>query len=72
MNDTSSAKAPVWFIIVSAIMLLWNLFGLAVFIMAIAIFNSKEALAEAGLNEAQVELTLATPTWVPRSRDLKL
>ena len=32
--------------------------------MAVAVFNNKEALENAGLNEQQVELTLSVPMWV--------
>ncbi|MEM1181700.1 MAG: hypothetical protein AAGM22_25375 [Acidobacteriota bacterium] len=56
--------APLWVNIVSGAFLLWNLFGLAVFVLAMTKFRKKEALENAGLNEKQIELTLSTPTWV--------
>ncbi len=64
MNEKSGAITPLWFMIVSMLFLLWNLFGLALFVMAMTILNNKESLVNAGLNEEQAELTLSTPTWV--------
>ncbi len=64
MNEKSGANTPLWFTIVSILFLLWNLFGLALFVMAMTILNNKESLVKAGLNEQQAELTLSTPTWV--------
>lgn len=64
MNEPQPATAPRWFMIASIMFLLWNLFGAAVFAATMTIFTDEEALAEAGLNEAQIELTLSTPTWV--------
>ncbi len=64
MNETRSNSAPLWFYIVSALFLIWNLFGLAIFVLAITTFQNRSALEQAGLNEQQVELTLATPSWV--------
>ncbi len=64
LSKDKTTSAPVWFLVVSGILLLWNLFGLAVFVMAITVFRNREALVDAGLNEEQVELTLSTPTWV--------
>jgi hypothetical protein len=63
MNEAKTV-VPRWFTIVSGIFLVWNLFGLAVFAMAMTMFNSREALEKAGLDGRQVELTLSTPTWV--------
>ena len=64
MNERPTVAAPRWFLIVSFLFLLWNLFGAAVFVAAMTVFRTPDALAEAGLNEQQIELTLATPTWV--------
>ena len=64
MNSKNGTVAPKWFMIVSAIFLVWNLFGLAVFAMGMTIFKTQEALENSGLNEQQIRLTLSTPTWV--------
>lgn len=63
-NQKVQSKMPLWYWILSLIFLIWNLFGLAVFLSAMFIFTSREALENAGLNEAQIELTLSTPAWV--------
>ena len=34
------------------------------FVLSVAVLNNREALAEAGLNEAQIDMTLAMPAWV--------
>ncbi len=64
MNKKIDTVAPKWFMVVSAIFLVWNLFGLAVFAMGMTVFRTKEALESSGLNEQQIRLTLSTPTWV--------
>ena len=64
MNEASESITPMWFFIVSALFLIWNVFGLAVFVMAMTKYRKPEALEAAGLSEQQIELTLATPTWV--------
>ncbi|MFK7736927.1 MAG: hypothetical protein AB8B50_12905 [Pirellulaceae bacterium] len=64
MNETVKVGAPLWFKIISALFAIWNLFGLMVFVLAMTVFRGREALENAGLNEQQVDLTLATPTWV--------
>ena len=50
--------------IISGLFLIWNLFGLAIYCLGMFFLTTKEALMDAGLNEAQAELTLSTPTWV--------
>jgi len=64
MNETQTTAVPRWFSITCVIFLIWNLFGLAVFGLAMAVFNSQEALEKAGLNQQQIDLTLSTPPWV--------
>jgi hypothetical protein len=64
MNETAKSGPPVWFMVVSVLFLVWNLFGLAVFAMGMLVFNNKESLEKAGFAENQIELTLSTPTWV--------
>lgn len=64
MNDSARVTAPRWYSIGSSLFLVWNLFGLVVFIMATTVFRKRESLRTAGLNEEQIDLTLATPAWV--------
>jgi len=64
MNETTQTGTPMWFTITSGLFLAWNLFGLVVFALAMTKFRKREALEKAGLNELQIDLTLATPTWV--------
>lgn len=64
MKENGTSNVPVWFKVTSVLFLLWNLFGLAVFVMAVFVYTSAEALENAGMNAAQTELILATPTWV--------
>lgn len=64
MNDVNGTASPTWVTVVSGLFLVWNLFGLAVFVMAMTKFRERGALEKAGLNEKQIGLTLSTPTWV--------
>jgi len=64
MNEAPATEAPRWFSIISVISLIWNLFGLGVFVMGMAVLNNQEALEKAGLNQQQIDVTLSTPTWV--------
>lgn len=64
MNESAKTRAPVWFLVVSILFLLWNLFGLAVFILTVFVLTTRDALENAGLNAEQAELMLSTPTWV--------
>jgi len=56
---TAKSAPPIWFWVVSGICLLWNLAGLAAFVMQVAM--SPEALA--ALPEAERELHATTPAW---------
>ncbi|MCA9036459.1 MAG: hypothetical protein KDA91_15095 [Planctomycetaceae bacterium] len=64
MTEAEKVAMPAWTKIVNGLLLVWNLFGLAVFVMAMTVFSSREAMSEAGLNEEQINLTLSTPGWV--------
>ncbi|MCR9201759.1 MAG: hypothetical protein NXI04_24195 [Planctomycetaceae bacterium] len=64
METSPRPAIPLWFKICNSMFLLWNAFGLVVFLLFQTVYTTKEALTEAGLTEAQVELTLATPGWV--------
>lgn len=63
-NETDPSKVPVWFKIISIVFLIWNIFGLVVFCLMMFVWNTKDALLKAGLNDEQAELTLSTPGWV--------
>jgi len=63
-NDVLSTNSiPKWYWIVSGVMLLWNLMGLAAFCMTMSMIGNSEAMAAAGFSEAQQEVFDATPTW---------
>lgn len=64
MNQAVDHSVPAWVKAVNAVFLLWNLFGLTVFVLAMTVFTSEQALKDAGLSDKQVEVTLATPGWV--------
>ena len=64
MSKTNASPTPLGFTLVSALFLLWNLFGLAIFFMTIFLFTSVDVLTDAGLTVEQAEFTLATPAWV--------
>ncbi|WP_200975257.1 hypothetical protein [Echinicola sp. 20G] len=55
----NSVKIPLWFWIVSTVMLLWNLMGVGSFFMHVGM--SEEALA--ALSEAEQELYASYPMW---------
>ena len=64
MSDTEQTKPPGWFKVVNILMLLWNLTGLAMFVLMIAVFNNEQALLDAEYTKEQAALHLATPGWV--------
>lgn len=59
MSEASKNRAPKWFMIVAAILLVWNLLGVMAYIMQVTM--SPEALA--ALPEAQREIYETTPAW---------
>ena len=63
-TKSKSNPAPIWFWIVSGVLLVWNLMGLAAFAFFMAMSNSEQALQQSGLNEAQLQLIRDTPSWV--------
>lgn len=64
MNSTPENRVPTWVKVVNVTFLIWNLFGLMIFALAMTVFRERQALADQGLNEKQIEITLATPVWV--------
>ena len=59
MSETQRSKAPKWFMIVAAVLLVWNLMGVMAYIMQVTM--SPEAFA--ALPEAQRQLYENTPAW---------
>ena len=59
MPEESTAKAHKWFMIVAAVLLVWNLLGVMVYIMQVMM--SPETLA--ALPEEQRQLYEDTPAW---------
>lgn len=57
MSET--IKAPTWFTVVAAVMLLWNLLGVMAYIAQVTM--TPEALA--ALSEAERQLYETTPVW---------
>ena len=58
-HSSQSGKAPIWFIIVAVLALIWNLLGLLAFIGQLMM--TEEAYAE--MAAAEAELFKAIPTW---------
>ncbi len=59
MSVVSSKKAPAWFMIVAAVLLVWNLLGVMAYIQQVTM--APEALA--ALPDAQRQLLENTPAW---------
>jgi len=59
MSENSSNKAPKWFMVVAAVLLVWNLFGVMAYIMQVTM--SPDALA--ALPEAERQLYENAPAW---------
>ena len=63
-DNRASTTVPKWFWIVSVVLLLWNLMGLAVFGIMMSMIGNAEAMTAANLNDEQQALINATPSWV--------
>jgi uncharacterized membrane protein len=59
MSEETKSISPKWFMIVSAILLIWNLLGVMAYVMQVTM--SPETLA--ALPEAQRQLYETTPVW---------
>ena len=59
MSEPERSKAPKWFMIVAAVLLVWNLVGVMAYIMQVTM--SPEVIA--ALPEAQRQLYENTPAW---------
>ncbi len=60
MSQSVQGKLPVWFWAVAGLAVVWNLMGVAAYLMEVTM--SKEALA--ALPEAQREIQANMPAWV--------
>ena len=59
MTDIRDARPPAWFWIVAALGLLWELFGVAMYLMHVGVLpNSQE------MSEAERSLMESSPVWV--------
>jgi len=59
MSESSSKTAPTWFMVVSVVLLIWNLLGVMAYIAQVMM--SPEALA--ALPDDQRQLIESTPAW---------
>ena len=59
MSDSNSSNAPKWFLIVGIVALIWNLMGVAAYIMQVTMGPQELA----ALPEAQRTLYETTPAW---------
>jgi len=59
MAEGTNRKAPTWFMVVAAVLLVWNLLGVMAYIAQVTM--SPEALA--ALPEAQRQIYETTPAW---------
>ena len=59
MSELTKNKAPAWFTLVAAILLVWNLLGVMAYIMQVTM--SPEALA--ALPDAERQIMENTPQW---------
>jgi hypothetical protein len=60
MNTPGSTPTPLWFRIAAAIALVWNAFGVVMFLSAIGAFGEPNA----GLSEAERTAAAAIPGWI--------
>ena len=59
MSEATRSEAPKWFMVVAAVLLVWNLVGVMAYIMQVTM--SPEVIA--ALPEAQRQLYENTPAW---------
>lgn len=60
MNEVSVERPPVWFWIAAALALVWNLMGVATYLMEV--YADSSMVAE--LTEAERQLKASMPAWV--------
>ena len=59
MNDVIKARLPAWFWIVAVLALLWELFGVAMYLMHVGVLPDS-----AEMSEAERSLMESSPMWV--------
>ena len=59
MSDVTKNKAPTWFMVVAAILLVWNILGVVAYVIQVTM--GPEVIA--ALPEAQRQLYENTPAW---------
>ena len=59
MGDVIGARPPAWFWIVAVLGLLWELFGVAMYLMTVGIIENAQEMSE-----AERSLMESSPTWV--------
>jgi hypothetical protein len=59
MSETTENKAPKWFIVVAAVLWVWNLLGVVAYLMQVTM--SPEVMA--ALPDAQRQFYESTPAW---------
>ncbi len=60
MNEQNKVSVPVWFWVIAAVSLLWNLMGCAIFFMEVF---ARESMMES-MTEVQKAWVRSTPTWI--------
>lgn len=60
MSDTQSVKLPIWFWIIAALAVVWNILGVGAYLADVTMSDN----AVAALPEAERNLRAATPSWI--------
>lgn len=60
MSEQQKLSVPVWFWVIAAVALLWNLIGFVIFLSEVF---AQEAMMES-MTEKQKEWTRSTPSWI--------
>ena len=60
MSEQQKLSVPVWFWVIAAVTLLWNLIGFVIFLSEVF---AQEAMMES-MTEKQKEWTRSTPSWI--------
>lgn len=58
--SASSATAPLWFRVAAFVALVWNAFGVVMFLSAVGVFGDPTA----GLSEAERAIAAGIPGWI--------
>jgi hypothetical protein len=60
MATAFPASRPVWFAVVAILAVIWNLFGVAMYLSSVGLFGDPMA----GLNEAERAAAASIPAWI--------